>query len=436
MEVLIAMFVMSVGLLGLAALIPLGRWQIEEAKRIDRGAALGRAAFRDMVSRNYLDLDNWVYCTPTFGERSVFDNGSNQFRLPPASDTSLRASMRPPNAPLVFDPLMVAANAGDSSTLAAVSTFPYELPGTPTALVEWSGAPRLARTTLLDVRFGLGGSGGGSGGSSTPNWLMTLASADRYFRAEDDLEFSEPRETGNRKPGRLFSLIQVKGNSGSPYSSLGNGQSKGDFTWFAVVAPSRLEALGSVGALSSSSLYGPRQTTQYSVTVVVCHKRNLQSLQDVTYENRSQELRMRGERRAYFEFLSRADPSMGSSEAWMTMSGMQSKGEAEEATNLKGGEWVMITARVPTPDTSGDLITHAEWFRVLSVGRGVEPAPNGENAYRRRVRLTSNTWCFPAASSSGGGGGTLAPGYAVIVHGVCGVYRKTLMADHSGAWTD
>ena len=48
MEVLIGTFVLSVGLLGLAALIPVGRFAIVETAKSDRAGACGRAALRDM----------------------------------------------------------------------------------------------------------------------------------------------------------------------------------------------------------------------------------------------------------------------------------------------------------------------------------------------------------------------------------------------------
>ncbi len=43
MEVLISTFVMSIGLLGLAALIPVGRFAIVQTGKADRAGACGRA---------------------------------------------------------------------------------------------------------------------------------------------------------------------------------------------------------------------------------------------------------------------------------------------------------------------------------------------------------------------------------------------------------
>jgi hypothetical protein len=54
-EVLAAIGVLSVGLLGLAALLPLGRLAISDAMRIDQTADCGRAALRDVRVRGLLD---------------------------------------------------------------------------------------------------------------------------------------------------------------------------------------------------------------------------------------------------------------------------------------------------------------------------------------------------------------------------------------------
>jgi len=57
MEVLISIFVMTFGLLGLAALIPVGRFAIEETGKADRCGACGRAAMREVKVRRMLGPD-------------------------------------------------------------------------------------------------------------------------------------------------------------------------------------------------------------------------------------------------------------------------------------------------------------------------------------------------------------------------------------------
>ena len=59
-EVLAAIGVLTIGLLGLAALLPVGRFTINEAAKADRTGDCGRAAMRDVVVRRMLDSAYWV----------------------------------------------------------------------------------------------------------------------------------------------------------------------------------------------------------------------------------------------------------------------------------------------------------------------------------------------------------------------------------------
>jgi hypothetical protein len=59
MEVLISVFVLSVGLLGLAALLPVGSYTILETIKADRAGDCGRAALRDVKVRRMLDPSGW-----------------------------------------------------------------------------------------------------------------------------------------------------------------------------------------------------------------------------------------------------------------------------------------------------------------------------------------------------------------------------------------
>jgi len=59
MEVLISIFVLSVGLLGLAALIPVGSFALMETGKADRAGACGRAALREIKVRRLVDPQYW-----------------------------------------------------------------------------------------------------------------------------------------------------------------------------------------------------------------------------------------------------------------------------------------------------------------------------------------------------------------------------------------
>ncbi len=59
MEVLISIFVVSIGLLGIAALIPVANYALVETSKADRTAACGQAAIRDIRVRRLADPVIW-----------------------------------------------------------------------------------------------------------------------------------------------------------------------------------------------------------------------------------------------------------------------------------------------------------------------------------------------------------------------------------------
>ena len=59
-EVLIAMGLMTLGLLGVAAVFPVGGFYMQSGDIADRGGAIAQAALEDAIVRGYLDPKNWV----------------------------------------------------------------------------------------------------------------------------------------------------------------------------------------------------------------------------------------------------------------------------------------------------------------------------------------------------------------------------------------
>ena len=59
MEVLISIFILSIGLLGVASLIPIGKIALVETNKSDYTGACGRAGLRDVKIRKMLDYNNW-----------------------------------------------------------------------------------------------------------------------------------------------------------------------------------------------------------------------------------------------------------------------------------------------------------------------------------------------------------------------------------------
>ena len=132
LEVLIAIFVLMIGLLGLAVLIVVGKLTLLEVERSDRTGACGRAALHEVKVRNLLNYNGWYS-----GVAPV-----------------LPGALLPPFA---LDPLGLTATPALPNTLGP-----------------------LGRITLQTLP-----------GSGTP---MLLPQADAIFRSRDDLIFVRPEE--------------------------------------------------------------------------------------------------------------------------------------------------------------------------------------------------------------------------------------------------
>lgn len=72
LEVLIAMGVLLIGLLGVGAMIPAGRIEIIQGVKLDYASMVGRSAYRDLKTRGFLNPNNWLDANG----KAVF-NGTN-----------------------------------------------------------------------------------------------------------------------------------------------------------------------------------------------------------------------------------------------------------------------------------------------------------------------------------------------------------------------
>ncbi|MDA7979349.1 MAG: hypothetical protein MPJ50_11355 [Pirellulales bacterium] len=219
-EVLISIFVLGAGLLGLASLVPLGQFHATQANHQDRAAACARWAFRQLEGQsqsaqngtlNYLSARAWV-----------MRNGAPIYGFAP--DT--RA--------MIIDPRFIAAE-NDKTTPAAFPSAPDTFPYAASA-PNWT----LLRATFAEP------SGPAFGGA-----LRSVLANDLCIW-RDDILFTAAND--NDRPGFVLS-----GTSNS------NIASNGDYSWLAMIRPSEQETL--LARRTSPIL------TQMIVSVVVLHDR-------------------------------------------------------------------------------------------------------------------------------------------------------------------
>ncbi len=293
MEVLISTFVIAIGLLGLAALIPVGRYTLVEAGKADRAGACGRAALRDVKVRGM--LENYSYWLP----------------LIPDATTNI--------VPFAIDPL------GHHAGLLALGP--------------------ITRRNL--------------------SYITTPAQAQSIFNWHDDLVFHMPDD-------RTLRPTQLP--TGSEY--------EGSYSWFITVVPAANE-----NGVTGVPL---RNKTLYTVSVVVCYKRDLST----TGEHTATVNQFYG-------------GGYGGGSVMLTFAGPAGD------INVREGQWIMLYG---IDAASGR--TQCSWYRLVTVG---EVDPNFPND--RYLSLAGPDWTVDTD-----GNGNL-DAEAVIIDGVIGVYTTTIEID-------
>src|SRR6476660_8808696 len=63
-EVLIAMGILTLGLLGVASVFPVGSYYMQKAEISDKGSAIAQSVFSDIMARGMLNPRSWYVMTP------------------------------------------------------------------------------------------------------------------------------------------------------------------------------------------------------------------------------------------------------------------------------------------------------------------------------------------------------------------------------------
>lgn len=279
LEVLIAMFILSVGLLGLAALLPVGQSDIVAAGKSDRSSAAGRLAMRDIRARGITCVDNWM--NHQDGADDPFpaqyrDSGSGNYipgapqqlwydldyNADPAQCPQLPTPLDLGNSVCV-DPLFITRNVVDLSLVTGSPTplpqlwqgraFPYFLDNSADADVSIFASlplppPRMTRVNLRAWRWT-----NAQFAPAVP--AMTYPVAERIFMIQDDRLFEQPTDATIRS---------------QPIFGLGKRlESAGDYSWMATIVP----LPGSDTLVTAlNPIYSRRRC---EVSVAVFYKRNL-----------------------------------------------------------------------------------------------------------------------------------------------------------------
>lgn len=451
LEVLMSLLVLTLGLLGVAALLPVGKHEMEQAARSDRASALGQAAFRDLQVRGVLDPHRWAHpetpATPWW-HVSLWSGGPwNKPGTAPVlqfNPMNQRFEIGPGwLPPMVLDPLAIAYPGN--------SPIAGWFPATP-LVPPTVNKPPIFRFTLPEFSVPLG--------LPPQEREQRYLAALRVFSSPDELVFDVPRMAELRPALRPRWLpgpdgrwgvagtdddnngtVDDASEAGWPGSDdLAMRTASGDFTYLVTVAPKLSEVFGDWVYDPNTDTYavagGDASTTRhYTVSVVVFYKRNLAS--GALSGGPGQPAPP--ERMVWCDFLTTPSWSGGTVR-------LRTQND-KNWLDVKPGQWILLSgflrdSRFDLPPQSGSGNGRqriAAWYRIVSVGEGNTRLPN-QPWYYRDVTLAGEDWYadinlqddenqFDYGSLQAPHNvpsGELMTVFATIVDGAVAVYEKTI----------
>lgn len=354
LETLFAIFVMAIGILSLASLIPVGKVLITQAERSDRGSAVAAAAMNEFINRNYVhyaggesDSDN----DGVIGDDAIEDlngDGIPNTAYPILEPLATTLGIAQPTDTVVIDPWFrsrIDASNGTDSTL-----FPYDTSTGSGISPNYYGpgtAPRLLRLTVF----------------ANPALIPYHRQlADRVFTSHDDLSFSEPTRAEQRPQSMATT------SAAAAY--------QGDYSWLATVTP------------ALSQRYSPGgYKTMFTVSVAVFQKRVPQAPSDANDKSPS-------ERICLVDFIGGGDvrfrvPNTADSSflkmrpnQWILLAGYEATGGAKDTA----GNYLDPVRPVGTGRNRGLF----KWYRIAATG---DVATDGGANYVRYATLAGPDWC-------------------------------------------
>jgi hypothetical protein len=449
-EVLIAMGILTLGLLGVAAIFPVGGYYMQKAEIADRGSAIAQAVMNDIVARGMLNPQSWRVMIPPAGSPPASDPFPSDAKFTPPPYLPYRGTFTRPfgaalgealNQPaaamdptrigkqfgsaFVLDPLGVAAMAFPNQNYpvqwnAVASSFPATATNVFGSAFSYSAAwqPWSPTWPVRRVTFQ----------HPTNQWQMDATTAGHYFRGSDDLTTDLPSRD-DRPAAQNWDVDR----NGVPLAR----QWTGDYSWLVTVVPT-------TNAARDGMARNP-EGFAYDVSVVVFYKRVLPdgavAVSDVlaTSPGPGDEYRKFSDAMGDQERAVRAkvvSTGLNGGELLLTDLGDHLEGKSPFG-DLKVGQWIMLCG--PHPNSNVDMSRTPpvgeprftlNWYQVLSIdGREMKldangnPTTNPSEPDRRLVAVRGPQWPWQPSSGSNNVANNLC---VAICRGAVAVHTKTL----------
>jgi hypothetical protein len=374
-EVLISMFVLLFGLMGVAAIFPVASHYVLEGDKRDRSSGLAQIAFEELKSRKLLRPKEWVY--PSNINTTA---GGTLFISPGPSFPSYFGEIFDPGIAFVLDPLASAipvtgsdqtlrtafpAKANNNRNLAPGGwpTLRYPVnPGVSTMPMPLTYWP--VRRLSLDVNPHV-----------TNNTVMSAQTAETAFRLRDDLVTQQPK-AGDRPSVQRWRKTDPNNTPTNPNDDVMlSREYVGDYSWLATVVPTRQTAL-----LGLQPAAGYRDEF-YEVTSVVFYKRDITP--SVTTGGSAGSERLIGA-----EFLNSGELALYDYDTNTTNETVDTALDGIKPTN-----WIAVCG---VNQVTGAFML--KWYKVLAMDdsndriQSPNPTPNANNQMGRHLMVDGPEW--------------------------------------------
>lgn len=460
-EVLISMGILTVGLLGAAALFPVGGYYMQEGDVADRAAAIAQAALDDAIIRGHLDPENWMSLNT-----DQLSTGASVVLAQPLG-TALREAQRLLAEPVpgprdtmtsfannmgslylngfygaayVIDPLGMTAALDNDPVLAPPARayqgydesqparrFPasqgrldfQNLAAVGPSWAPWALETAQASRPSWPVRRVT--TAFPSAGWNNTNFRFMQPLAEDLFRADEDHAVMLPDTSDD--PSRLRWDTWDDDNDPSNGVFPASRQARGDYTWIISVSPGSAQA--------RDALATQPDAYPYDVSVVVFHKRVLgQGGEGALREERLVDARVVTTGTSGGELLlERRDTNLDA--------------DIEESPfeELRTGQYVMLCGphRLSTPSNP---IFFLQWYKVLNIESSGEHQLGGTNNTttlnadeRVLVGLRGPDWPWQPTGDLTQTDQLANDLRVAIIPGAVAVHTKTMRLEAGSAWS-
>lgn len=430
-EVLIAMGILTVGLLSVASVFPVGSFYMQKAEIADRGSAIAQSVMSDIITRGMLNPRSWYVINPVpAGVAGTWDatfpsdgkyapsQVSGTFSRPFA--LSLGEALAQPTA--ATDRTLLGKQFGNAYVIDPIGVSIMALAKQPPFVSKVVHGPAAVFPAAAYNAFQtyIGNQGWSNsvpwspwfGGTSTSysgyewpvrrvtfrqpttGWQMDASTANHFFRGNDDLTVDLPARDDRPATQTWEKWTDSSGNT-YPLSRQWNG----DYSWIVTVVPTTNDARNAMATNPEGF--------EYNVSVVVFYKRVLPDTADVNANLYATNNNL------YWSAMSQSERAVQATVVSTGLNGgellLTDFGDSYDAANpgvpkytafddLRSGNWIMLCGPHPNSSTNEPRFV-LNWYQVLSIDKEGTGIAGFDPNKQRVVAVRGPQWPWQPAAS-------------------------------------